>query len=89
MKLNPYLTFNGNCEAAINFYKDVLDGDISIMSRFEDAPPGEFPIPDSAKLAPNTSIMIKKQPFSSFLKRIGIHSGISSLVYAQVVELQL
>ncbi|RZW57825.1 MAG: VOC family protein [Flavobacteriaceae bacterium] len=49
MKLHPYLTFNGNCEAAMNFYKDVLDGEITIMSRFDEAPPGEFPIPDFAK----------------------------------------
>ena len=49
MKLNPYLTFNGNCEEAMNFYKDVLDGEITIMSRFEDAPQGEFQIPEFAK----------------------------------------
>jgi len=49
MKLNPYLTFKGNCEEAINFYKDVLDGEIALMSRFEEAPPGEFPIPEFAK----------------------------------------
>lgn len=49
MKLNPYLTFNGNCEEAMNFYRDILDGEITIMSRFEDAPQDEFPIPEFAK----------------------------------------
>jgi PhnB protein len=27
MELNPYLTFNGNCRAAMNFYKDVFGGE--------------------------------------------------------------
>ena len=26
--VQPYLNFNGNCEEAINFYKDVLGGEI-------------------------------------------------------------
>ena len=28
-KLNPYLTFSGNCREAMNFYKECLGGDIS------------------------------------------------------------
>ncbi len=26
MELNPYLTFNGNCREAMNFYKDIFGG---------------------------------------------------------------
>jgi PhnB protein len=33
MKLIAYLTFAGECEAALNFYKDVLNGEIIQMSR--------------------------------------------------------
>lgn len=29
--LNPYLTFNGNCNEAMNFYKEVLGGELSVM----------------------------------------------------------
>ena len=36
--LNPYLTFNGNCEEAFNFYKSVFGGEFSMLMRFEDAP---------------------------------------------------
>lgn len=44
MQLNPYLTFNGNCEEAMNFYADVLGGEISMMMRFSEAPNGSsFP----------------------------------------------
>jgi len=35
--LNPYLTFAGDCRAAMNFYKDILGGTLEI-STFESAP---------------------------------------------------
>ncbi len=38
MQLYPYLTFNGNCEDAMNFYKDALNGEIIGISRFGDSP---------------------------------------------------
>lgn len=38
MKLNPYLAFNGNCEEAMNFYKDCFNGSMESMSRFGDSP---------------------------------------------------
>jgi uncharacterized glyoxalase superfamily protein PhnB len=31
MKLNPYLTFNGNCEEAFKAYAKVLGGEILAM----------------------------------------------------------
>ncbi len=33
--LMPYLSFQGNCEEALNFYKDILDGRIEIASRYD------------------------------------------------------
>lgn len=38
MKLNPYLHFNGTCEEAIHFYKDVLNGEIVMIMRFSQMP---------------------------------------------------
>ncbi len=38
MKVNTYLHFNGNCEEAMNYYADVLGGDITMMMPFKDAP---------------------------------------------------
>lgn len=40
MKLNPYLTFSGNAEEALNFYQSVLGGEISQLGRY-----GESPMP--------------------------------------------
>ena len=31
-KLNPYLTFNGNCREAMNFYKECLGGELTLMT---------------------------------------------------------
>lgn len=36
--VQPYLNFNGNCEEAINFYKDALDGEILFMQRYGESP---------------------------------------------------
>ena len=35
---NPYLIFPGNCEEALNFYKNSLGGEIAGLMRFSDAP---------------------------------------------------
>ncbi|HMS65051.1 MAG TPA: VOC family protein [Ignavibacteria bacterium] len=37
-QLNPYISFPGNCEEAINFYKDCLDGEILSLNYFEGSP---------------------------------------------------
>lgn len=39
--INIYLTFNGNCEEAFNFYKSVFGGEFPYIGRFKDMPPGE------------------------------------------------
>lgn len=36
--INTYLTFNGNCEEAFNFYKSVFGGDFVHIGRFKDMP---------------------------------------------------
>ena len=38
MKLNPYITFDGNCEEAMNFYKDCLGGEFESLNYFKDGP---------------------------------------------------
>ncbi|EOR96569.1 PhnB protein [Arcticibacter svalbardensis MN12-7] len=36
--ITPYLTFNGNCEEAFEFYKSVFGGDFEYIGRFKDMP---------------------------------------------------
>lgn len=48
MKMNPYLTFAGNCEEAFHFYQKVLGGEIVAMMTHKDMPTGEQTPPDYA-----------------------------------------
>ena len=41
--VNPYLIFNGTCEAAFLFYKSIFGGDFVYMGRFGDMPPSDDP----------------------------------------------
>lgn len=42
-KLNPYLTFNGNCKEAMTFYKEVLGGEITLMTAGESPAASQMP----------------------------------------------
>lgn len=39
MQVNPYLMFNGQCEAAFRYYETHLGGKIQAMMKYSDAPP--------------------------------------------------
>lgn len=41
MQWNPYLVFNGDCEAAFKFYERCLGGTIVVMMRYGDTPAAE------------------------------------------------
>ncbi|MGB8704306.1 MAG: VOC family protein [Gillisia sp.] len=48
--INLYLTFDGNCEEAFNFYKLVFGGEFEQISRFGDMPPNpEYPVKERDK----------------------------------------
>ena len=40
-QVNPYLTFNGNCEEAFMLYKSVFGGEFKSLNRFKDFPAAE------------------------------------------------
>lgn len=40
-QVNPYLIFNGDCEAAFLLYKSVFGGEFPYMGKFGDMPPAE------------------------------------------------
>jgi PhnB protein len=46
--VSPYLTFNGNCEEAFNFYKSVFGGEFPYIGRFSEMP-AEFPVDEKDK----------------------------------------
>ena len=49
MRLNPHLTFNGQCEAAFKFYEKYLGGKIMFMMTYGDSPMAEQTPPDWRK----------------------------------------
>ena len=46
--INPYLTFDGNCEAAFEFYRSVFGGSFADFSRFSEGPPDMPVAPEAA-----------------------------------------
>ncbi|MGC1242553.1 MAG: VOC family protein [Chryseosolibacter sp.] len=61
---NVYLTFNGNCEEAFNFYKSVFGGDFPYIGRFKDMPPnegGEKPSAEAGEKIMHVSLPISKE----------------------------
>lgn len=61
--VNVYLTFNGNCEAAFNFYKSVFGGEFPYIGRFGEMPPSEDgkTNPDDANKIMHVSLPISKE----------------------------
>ena len=51
MKTQPYLSFEGRCEEAIEFYKKALGAKVEALMRFKEAPaePGMRPDPSLAE----------------------------------------
>lgn len=49
-KLNPYLTFLGNCEEAFNYYKSIFGGEFQYVGRFSQMPDDpKYSIPEDQK----------------------------------------
>jgi len=61
--VNPYLTFNGNCEKAFLFYQSVFGGEIPYMGRFIDMPPmdGKTINPEDAEKIMHVNLPISKE----------------------------
>jgi len=47
MQIQPYLSFNGRCEEAIEFYRRAVGAEVQMLMRFKDSPepppPGTLP----------------------------------------------
>ena len=48
MSLSTYLTFDGNCREAFEFYRSVFGGEFTSLQTFADAPP-DMPVPEAEK----------------------------------------
>lgn len=62
--VNVYLTFNGNCQDAFNFYRSVFGGDFPYVGKFKDMPPQEGMPPMSEEMGEkimHISLQISKE----------------------------
>lgn len=58
-KINPYLTFNGNCEEAFLFYKSIFKSEFKDFNRFQDAPQdSDTLLPDALQKIMHVSLPI-------------------------------
>jgi PhnB protein len=48
MQVQPYLSFEGRCEEAVEFYRTALDAEVLMMMRFRESPDQSMISPESA-----------------------------------------
>jgi PhnB protein len=92
MQVNPYLVFNGNCEAAFARYREVLGGTLQAMMRHSDAPPG-MPVADgwhdkimhACLMLDDFALMGSDAPpqFQAPMQGFSVNLGLSSIAEAE------
>jgi PhnB protein len=63
MQLNPYLNFNGQCEAAFKFYEQCLGGKIEAMFTHENTPMADKVPPEWRKKIMHARLAVGDQAF--------------------------
>ena len=58
MQINPYLNFNGQCEAAFKFYEQVFGGKITFKMTWGECPDAEQMPSETHKLIMHTTLAI-------------------------------
>lgn len=71
-QVNPYITFNGSCEAAFNFYKSVFGGEFPYIGKFKDMPPQEG---KTLSAADGEKVMHVSLPISNETTLMGSDTG--------------
>ncbi len=61
MKVTPYLSFNGQCEAALKFYERCLAGKIVFMMTYADSPMAERVPPEWGKKIMHATFCLGEQ----------------------------
>lgn len=52
MQIQPYLSFEGRCQEALDFYRDQLGASIGVVMRFKDAPANDMAPPEGCAGGP-------------------------------------
>ena len=65
MKLNPYLSFNGQCHAALTFYKRCLGGNITFIMTYAESPMAAQLPPEWAEKIMHATFALNGQTFAA------------------------
>jgi len=76
-KINVYITFNGDCEEAFNFYRSVFGGDFQFIGRYKDVPPSERELfqPGNEEKIMHVSLPISKETILMGCDSAELHGG--------------
>ena len=66
MQVQPYLSFEGRCEEAINFYKSALGAKVAMMMRFKEAPDQSMMTPGTGDKVLHASLQIGDSTVMAF-----------------------
>lgn len=58
MQVQPYLSFEGRCDEAIEFYKKALGAKVEMLMRFKEAPDQSMVSPDSKDKVMHASVRV-------------------------------
>ena len=58
MQVQPYLSFDGRCDEALDFYKKALDAKVNVLMRFKDAPDQSMISPGNEAKVMHASIRV-------------------------------
>jgi|SRR5215813_1155451 len=61
MRLNPYLIFNGQCEAALRFYEKVLDAQLSFKMTYGESPAAQHVPAEAHNLIIHSTLTVGDQ----------------------------
>jgi PhnB protein len=70
MELEPYLSFNGNCEEALAFYSEVFGGEVTSLNRFAGSPMAEGLPPEAGDKIMHANF---KSPTLKFMASDNVH----------------
>ncbi|MEO0533888.1 MAG: VOC family protein [Cyanobacteria bacterium P01_A01_bin.123] len=63
MKFNPYLSFNGQCEAAFKFYEQCLGGKVEVTMPYEGSPMADQVSPEWGNKVMHSEFRLGEQVF--------------------------
>ena len=70
MELEPYLSFNGNCEEALAFYAGVFGGEVTALNRYGESPMADQVPPGAANKVMHSNF---KSPTLKFMASDNVH----------------